>query len=271
MAATQLGENALTVANQGSSSRPGTPTTGMIRYNADNYNLEAYYNPVGANCWAGVGGQELICRATSNSAWNVIDVNWGFSLSRYAIYKVEATFTDPAQASSRLYCQFFGPDGTISGANPSFQYVDNWGASNDGADGAGTNYNNINATMQTYFPVTNWYSTDSGYWWIADGESQLGVQMTIYNSLPTGYTNNLVATNGTYVHRTNSYGTTSGTFGSMWHCNATSATATKGGATVYPVTGIRFGFLDGYTIRSLTGVNALITVYGLTGTEERDL
>jgi hypothetical protein len=149
-------------------------------------------------------------------------------------------------------------------------YSDNWSCANDGVDGSGLNYNIVNSNGGNYFPISNWTTQDAGtgYWSQANGESHQDAFIRIYGSLPSGFTSNHISYEGTYAHMA-PLGSTHARFGGVI-INMTVGTATNG-QSYYPVTGIRIGYLDGYTAPSISGPNAIITVYGLTGTEEREL
>lgn len=270
MATTILAENALTLPV--STTRP-TGSQGAMRFNDTTKVYENYHDlSVGTDNWYGTGGRQLIARGTANSAWNTFDIIWGKTYQRYLNYEVNFCFQDGATNVYRMYCQFYDENGSLfqlSGGN-GYTYTDNFGSANDGGDGAAANFNAINSNAQSYFPVSSWYSNDSGYWSAANGESANVGSFTIFQSIPTSYAQNIITFKGSYTHYTPSYGSLTARFGgSAWGMSGGSA-ATNG-QPWYPITGIRFGYLDGYTARAVTGVNAVVTVYGLSGTEERDL
>jgi hypothetical protein len=272
MPATILGENALQIPQSARTNRP-TGAVGIIKYDTTNRSLEGFYNPTGSNTWGAIGGSTLIARATRTDAWNTFDIVWDWQNDspKYHMYEVFFLTTDPVTNLSRYYCQVFYSGGSLfssSGAS-GYTYNDNWSASNDGADLAGVNYNNINSNAGSSIPITNWNSADSGYWATADGESHIGVSMKFYNSLPSSFTSNLLPFEGSYVHRSSAYGSTHARFGGMVHNLPSGVTGTQG-QTITPITGLRFGLLDGYTARA-GSINTIVTVYGLTGTEERDV
>jgi hypothetical protein len=276
MPSTVLGENALEVPQSARTNRP-TGAVGVIRYDTNNRSLEGFYNPTGANTWGAIGGATLIARATRSDAWNSFDLIWDFQSDspKYSMYEVFFLTTDPPTNQSRYYCQVFYSGGNLwnNSGGSGYTYNDNWAASNDGADGAGQNFNNINSNCSGSIPISNWNAADSGYWTTADGESHIGVSMRFYNSIPTAFTNNLLPFEGSYVHRTYLYGSTQARFGGMVHNLSTAVTANQN-QPFYPITGLRFGLLDGYTARAAVGsgsINTIVTVYGLTGTEEREL
>jgi hypothetical protein len=268
MAVTILGEHALQLP--ASTTRPsGSP--GQIRYNNTTQVFESYQTPyTGTAGWRGLGGKQLIARSVRSDAWNTFDVTWGHSGPRYLGYEIYIHMVDCATDRSRLYAQVFDVNGTLFQTSQKYTYVDNWAAANDGVDGAGQNFNIVNGTASTYFPISNWTTQDggTGYWSQANGESHQDAFIRIYNSLPSGFTSDHICFEGTYCHMA-PLGSTQARFGGVIF-NMTQGTATNG-QLYYPVTGIRVGYLDGYTAPSITGVNAIITVYGLTGTEERDL
>jgi hypothetical protein len=274
MPVTILGENALQLPAGTRAQRPAG-TGGQIRYNTDSQVFEQYHTPyTGTANWYGLGGKQLIARATRNDAWNTMDLTWGHTQGRYMGYEIYVQMTDPATDRSRLYAQVFDVDGNLyNPAAPNaggYTYVDNWSCANDGVDQAGQNYNIVNTNGQSYFPVSNWSTQDAstGYWSGANGESHQCIFIRIFNSIPSGFTTNHISYDGTYLHMA-PLGSTHAKFGGVIF-NLTATTATNG-QTYYPVTGIRIGYLDGYTNPAVTGVSALVTVYGLTGTEERDL
>jgi hypothetical protein len=272
MPATILGENALQLP--AGTTRP-TGSNGMIRYDTTNRSLENYHNLIsGTDNWYGTGKKQLIARAVRTDAWNAFDIVWGHSNARYLGYEIYFLFGDPATTASRLFCQVFDVNGNLyspsSPNNNGYSYVDNWGAANDGADGAGQNYNVVNNNGQNHFPITNWFSANSGYWASNDGESNIAGTIKLYNSIPSGFTSDFLSFDGTYAHNTVSFGLTQGRFGGVIF-NMPGGTSTRG-VQYHPITGIRIGWMDGHTIRSVSsGVNALVNVYGLTGTEEREL
>jgi hypothetical protein len=278
MPSTILYENALQLPQSARTNRP-TGAVGIIRYDTNNRSLEGFYNPTGANTWGAIGGSTLIARATRSDAWNTFDIVWDFQNDspKYQIIDVYFQTTDPTTTAARYFCQTFYSGGNLwnNSGSTGYTYTDNWASSNDGADLAGQNYNNVNGTAGAQIPITNWSVLDAGtgYWAVADGESQIGVTMRFYNSLPSGLVNQHVLFEGTYSHRANGLGQTNGRFGGQVFGLTAGSTATQG-STIYPITGLRFGLLDGYTARASSGtgsINTIVTVYGLTGTEEREL
>ena len=277
MPSTILGENALQLP--AGTTRP-TGSTGMIRYDTTNRSLESFYNPVGPNAWGAVAGASLIARSVRNDAWNVLDIVWGWNNPRYEVYEVFFLTTDPATSQSRYYCQFYDAAGNLfqNSGTSGYAYNDNWGASNDGADFAGANFNSVNSNCSSSIPITHW--GDVGYRTVADGESHIAVNLRIFNSLPMALSggNDFTHFEGTYTHRTVSNGSTHARFGGSMHRRASGVTpsfqiSSKGGMHIHPITGIRFGILDGNLARPGVGngINTIVTVYGLTGTEEREL
>jgi hypothetical protein len=272
MPSTILGENALQLP--AGTTRP-TGSNGMIRFNTTTNAYENYHNLIsGTDNWYGTGGKQLIARAVRDDAWTVLDIVWGWNTARFLQYEVYWVFADAAVNASRMYCQFYDAAGNLfqNSGSTGYTYVDNWAAANDGNDGAGQNFNAVNSNCSSSIPITNWYSADSGYWSQANGESQQAGTLVIHNSLPTNNTNNEMSFEGTYAHYTVSYGITQGRFGGQMYRPTATQTATRGGA-VYPITGIRFGYLEGRSHRASAsnGCSAIVTVYGLTGTEEREL
>ena len=273
MPVTVLGEHALQIP--AGTTRPAG-TGGQIRYNNTTQVFEQYHTPyTGTANWYGLGGKQLIARGARSDAWNTFDVTWGHSGPRYLGYEIYIHQCDPATDRSRLYAQVFDVDGNVfspsaPSASTSYMYSDNWSCANDGVDGSGLNYNIVNSNGGNYFPISNWTTQDAGtgYWSQANGESHQDAFIRIYGSLPSGFTSNHISYEGTYAHMA-PLGSTHARFGGVI-INMTVGTATNG-QSYYPVTGIRIGYLDGYTAPSITGPNAIITVYGLTGTEEREL
>ena len=269
MPATILGEHALTIPSSGT--RP-TGSAGMIRHNTTNNSYEGYHNlTTGVDNWYGLGGKQLIARSVRGDAWNSFDMVWGYSGSRYVAYEVYWTFADPLTTNSRVYCQVYDPAGNLwnnSGAS-GYSYIDNWAASNDGTDYSGTNFNSVNSNCNSSIPITNWYS-DSSYWSAANGESTQTGTLNIYSGLPSSRGNNWPMYDGTYVHYSGVGGMVQGRFGGMIFQFSAAQASTNYATNLYPIRGLRFGYLDGYTNRS-GAITAIVTVYGLTGTEERDL
>jgi hypothetical protein len=267
MASTILGTEALTIPADNIANRPAG-VTGALRYNTSNQVIEGYHSIVGTDNWYSVGGRTIIGRYTTNSAWNSYDIIWGDSTRQYQQYEIHWHFADPNTTGSRYYMQFFGQGNTIvsnSGSN-GYAFAGNWGSSNDGADGGFQNYNPVNSNCGSSFPISNWYPGDSNYWAGANGESHVSGNVKIYQSMPTGFTNNLTHFRGQFGHYSVGGWNTNGMFGGHLHGGQPSGTS-SGGVTIYPVRGIRIGILDGYTQRACTGTNAIITVYGLGGWE----
>lgn len=271
MASTILAASALTIPV--STTRPGTPTAGMIRFNSTNNSYEAYHTSNSINKWAAIGGRQLVARSVSAAAWNTLDIVWGWAAAqRYTAYEVYWSFQDPNTGASRMYCQFYDGNSTLwqnSGAN-GYTYTDNWGSANDGADVAGANYNAVNSNCYSALPISNWYGADSGYWMGANGESNVVGYLKIHSSIPNSNINNINMYEGNYTHYTPSYSVCNGHFGGTLYYNQTTQTATNG-QTITPITGIRFGYLDGYTMRASSVLTSVVTVYGLGGTEEREM
>jgi hypothetical protein len=271
MGATRLAQDALWLPVGSLANRP-SGAAGEIRYSSTENFIESFRNYMGPNLYgAGVSGEVLVARVTSKSAWNYIDVKWGYNANRFAAYKIHIVWSDPASNSARLYGRFFDiGDNLLVGS--SYSYTDMWGASNDGGDYAGTNYSPNNGTLNDTFPLSCWFPGDSGYWTIADGESVNASTMTVWNSLPTSFGSNLVNFQGTYVHRTPSYGTGHGQFSGHVHATMGSTTADNVSVNVYPLTGLRIGYHDGITARASSNQpNIIVTVYGLAGFEYRNL
>jgi hypothetical protein len=269
MPATVLGEHALTFPSSGT--RP-TGSQGMIRHNSTNNSYEGYHNlATGTDGWYGLGEKQLVARSVRGDAWNTFDLVWGHSGARYTMYQVYWCFVDANTNASRIFCQVYDASGTLwspSGGS-GYTYTDNWGAANDGGDGAGTNFNSVNAGCNSSIPISNWNTADSGYWSAATGETHQAGSMNIYSGLPCSRGSNWPMFEGTYQHYSVSYSSVTGRFGGSIFNTTASQTATNG-TTYYPITGLRFGYLDGYTNRSGT-ITAIVTVYGLTGTEEREM
>jgi hypothetical protein len=250
--------------------RPGSPGTGMMRHNTSNDTVEIYHNlGDGVDGFYSFGGRVLIARQLRSDAWNTTDVVWGFNGPRYIGYEVEVILTDANTNQSRLYMQVHDYVGVQTGGI--YGYSDSWSAGNDGGDIAGTNYNSATPAYGSQIPISNWNSVDAGYWSQSNGESHQCAKVKFYASLPSGFTSNRWNFTGEYVHDSASYGVTGGVFRGQVNLSNT-ATATNG-ATYYPITGIRVGFLDGYTSRAAgsPGISSIITVYGITGLEERNI
>jgi hypothetical protein len=269
MPVTILGENALTIPSSGT--RP-TGSAGMIRHDTTNNSYEGYHNlTTGVDNWYGLGERQLVARAVRGDAWNTFDIVWGHAGARYVEYEVHFSFTDANTNQSRIFCQVYDPAGNLwnNSGTSGYSYSDNWAASNDGGDGAGANFNSVNSGCNSSIPISNWYTADAGYWSGANGESHQSGTLKIYSGMPCSRGSNWPMFDGTYVHYSPSYGLVQGRFGGMIFQFGASQTATNG-TTYYPVTGLRFGYLDGYTNRS-GSITTLVTVYGLTGTEERGI
>ena len=239
MPSTILYENALQLPQSARTNRP-TGAVGVIRYDTNNRSLEGFYNPTGANTWGAIGGSTLIARATRSDAWNTFDIVWDWQSDspKYQVYDIFFLTTDPSTTAARYYCQAFYSGGNLwnNSGTTGYIYTDNWASSNDGADLAGQNYNVVNSNCGAQIPITNWSVADAGtgYWAVADGESQIGVSLRIYNSLPTANTNNHVPFEGTYSHRATTLGQTNARFGGFIFGLTASVTGGQG-QTVYPI------------------------------------
>jgi hypothetical protein len=252
--------------------RPASPASGMIRFNTSNDTPEIYHNlGDGTDTFYSLGGRVLIARQTRSDAWNTTDVTWSINGPRYLGYEIEVTLVDANTNQARMYMQVHTPAGVQTGGI--YGYTDSWSAGNDGGDIAGTNYNSATSAYGSQIPISNWNSVDAGYWSQANGESHQCAKVKLYPGLPSGITSNRWNFTGEYVHDTASYGVTGAVFRGQINLDINATTTATNGSGYYPIVGVRVGFLDGYTSRPAgsPGISSIITVYGVTGLEERNI
>jgi hypothetical protein len=275
MATSILASQAIQIPTGNTASRPSA-SGGALRYNTTVGAWENYSGTVGGSSWSGLGEKSLICRSITTTAWNTYDIQWGNDVRQFDRYEIHWAFADAATPSSRMFVQFFVNGGTLwnNSSTSGYNYCDTWAATNDGTDLCGFNASNHNSNCSSYIPITNHQPSDSGYWSGANGESQQCGWLQV-NQLATSFNSNHLGFFGEYVHYSQSYGGICGNFGGqIMSLNSSWTAQGPSGGPMYGITGIRFGYLDGYTNRAANGGNAytgIITIYGINGTEVENL
>src|SRR6056300_306557 len=239
-----------------------TPEYGDIVWNSDNKAYEMYHelsdsSGNGEN-WHAVGGGNLVAHRKVYGSWSTLDLNW---TPRYLSYDVYMLTNDITNNTGGIWLRVFNNGSLVDDSE--YGYVNAWGCSNDGADGASNNY---------------WYSSiwetvgdrsRTNYRTQANGESHNLAIIRISGAVPSANSQNRPvfrclshcrSPNGT-VH--------SQGYGEVNLANAPDALGGNSNGEVYKIDGLRFGSHEG-SIRGGTGCSTIISVFGVGGYEESE-
>jgi hypothetical protein len=253
-----LGQYHIDLGTGGTKANRPSNATGRLHYNADSTNkaYETYYDIAAGDGWYAAGGANIVAHTKTGSEWSSLEVTWS---KRYLMYDIFMVSTDFTNNNNGLGVRIRNDGSWYNDSRYGMSMT--WWCTNDGWD-----YANHNRNYGSYWNVTQY--DNSSYRSQANGETGNLIWMRIGSGLPNNITSNRFTGHGFSSGRS-----APGTIGCEWNMsfNSSNSRTASNGQTAYPIDGIRFFTVNGGSIRGASGTGTIVTVYGLSGSEETDV